>query len=153
MIAEEVSRKLRASRKTVALAESCTGGLIASLLTDIPGSSDVFQLSLVTYSDRSKVELLGVKQGTLDRHGAVSEAVASEMAAGARKAGRADLGLAVTGIAGPGGGSLQKPVGLVCICVDDGRVQVTGSKLFPGDRHAVKRAASEHALSMLMSRI
>ena len=135
------------------MAESCTGGLIASLLTDIPGSSDYFLLSLVTYSDRSKVELLGVDRESLSRHGAVSEAVAREMAAGARRASGADIGVAVTGIAGPGGGSAAKPVGLVFFCVDDGSAPQVDRVVFPGDRLAVKKGAAEHALSMLLSLI
>jgi PncC family amidohydrolase len=150
---EGVGQLLRERGKTIALAESCTGGLIASRLTDIPGSSDYFLLSLVTYSDRSKVELLGVKRSTLDRHGAVSEAVAGEMAAGARRAAGADVGLSVTGIAGPGGGSAEKPVGLVYFCIDDGAAQVVDKVIFPGDRLAVKRAASDHALGMVLSRL
>lgn len=142
---------LREKGKTLALAESCTGGLVASMLTDVPGSSDYFLLSLVTYSDRSKVEILNVQRSTLDRHGAVSEAAAREMAAGARQASGADIGLAITGIAGPGGGSAEKPVGLVFFCIDDGSKQVVDRVEFPGGRTMVKKAAAEHALSMLAS--
>jgi PncC family amidohydrolase len=136
---------------TLALAESCTGGLIASLLTDIPGSSDYFLASLVTYSNDSKEKLLGVSPATLRKHGAVSEQTAREMAAGARRAAGATIGISVTGIAGPGGGSAEKPVGLVHFALDDGKRQVVDRIVFPGDRLAIKRGAAEHALSVLIS--
>jgi PncC family amidohydrolase len=119
------------------------------MLTDVPGSSDYLLASLVTYSNRSKVTLLGVRQESLDRHGAVSEAVAREMAAGARAATGASIGVAVTGIAGPSGGSAEKPVGLVYFCVDDGRSSTVDRVVFHGGRLAVKRQAAEHALKML----
>ncbi|MCW7754133.1 CinA family protein [Desulfobotulus sp. H1] len=117
--AKEISCLLRRRGRTLALAESCTGGLMASLFTSYPGSSDFFKLSAVTYANDAKQRILGVRSETLVREGAVSEAVAAEMAAGARGAGVADLGLATTGIAGPGGGSSEKPVGMVCIGLAD----------------------------------
>lgn len=135
------------------MAESCTGGLIASLITDVPGSSDYFLTSLVTYSNGSKVSLLGVDEGTLKEHGAVSDRTAREMATGARKACGADIGLAVTGIAGPGGGSAEKPVGLVFFALDDGGEVEVQRMVFPGDRSAIKTAAAEHGLTMLMDRL
>jgi PncC family amidohydrolase len=150
---ERTGALLRRSGNTLGLAESCTGGLIASMLTDVPGSSAYLLASLVTYSDCSKVTLLGVKQESLDRYGAVSERVAREMAAGARAASGASIGVAVTGIAGPGGGSPEKPVGLVYFCVDDGDAQTVDRVIFPGDRLAVKRGAAEHALRLLCSRL
>jgi PncC family amidohydrolase len=119
------------------------------MLTDVPGSSDYFLASLVTYSDRSKIDLLGVKKETLEKNGAVSEPVAREMAFGARKAAGADIGLSVTGIAGPGGGTLKKPVGLVYFCIDNGSFQRVEKAVFPGGREMVKKAAAEHALSMV----
>ena len=137
----------------MALAESCTGGLIASLITDVPGSSDYFLASLVTYSNESKVSLLGVNEGTLKKHGAVSDMTAREMAAGARKVSGADMGLAVTGIAGPGGGSAEKPVGLVFFAFDHGGEVEVHRKTFPGERGAVKRAAADHGLAMLIDRL
>lgn len=137
----------------MALAESCTGGLIASLITDVPGSSDYFLASLVTYSNDSKVSLLGVNEGTLKEHGAVSDKTAREMAAGARKVSGADMGLAVTGIAGPGGGSAEKPVGLVFFALDHGGEVEVHRKIFPGERSTVKRAAAEHGLTMLIDRL
>src|SRR5690606_24090044 len=115
-LAEIAARFLKACQRRkflVAPAESCTGGMIMALLTDIPGSSSLLDRGFVTYSSEAKVEMLGVSQDTLDRHGAVSRETALEMAAGALAHSRASIALAVTGIAGPDGGSAEKPVGLV----------------------------------------
>jgi nicotinamide-nucleotide amidase len=114
-IEETLGRLLRERRLTLAVAESCTGGLIGHRLTDVPGSSEYFVLGVVTYSNEAKQQLLGVRPETLAEHGAVSTQTAEEMAQGARRLGGAELGLATTGIAGPGGGSADKPVGTVCI--------------------------------------
>jgi nicotinamide-nucleotide amidase len=111
--ANRVLELCRAHGLRVATAESCTGGLVAAALTEIAGSSDVVDCGFVTYSDEAKAALLGVPAATLKRHGAVSEQTAIAMAAGALKNSRADLAVTITGIAGPGGGSKQKPVGLV----------------------------------------
>ncbi len=105
--------ELRAKGLTLATAESCTGGLIAAVLTEVPGSSDVFERGFVTYSNAAKTELLGVPPELVARHGAVSEEVARAMSEGALEHSRAELAVAVTGIAGPGGGTAAKPVGLV----------------------------------------
>jgi PncC family amidohydrolase len=148
-----VGEALRRCGYTLALAESCTGGLIASLITDVPGSSEYLLASLVTYDNRTKVALLGVREETLRDHGAVSEETAREMAAGARKATGADVGLSTTGIAGPGGATPTKPVGLVHFALDV-RGEVTADHIiFPGDRLAVKAAAARHALEMIISRL
>src|SRR5690349_19091539 len=109
--AEKLLVDARAKGFKIATAESCTGGLVAGLLTEIPGSSDVVERGFVTYSNEAKAELLGVPHPTLEAHGAVSEQTARAMAQGALKHSRADLAVAVTGIAGPGGGSADKPVG------------------------------------------
>ena len=114
-IEEVVGSQLQQNNATLAVAESCTGGLIASMLTDVPGSSEYFLFSAVTYSNPAKVKILNVNPHTLEKHGAVSEQTAGEMAAGARKSVDATYGLATSGIAGPGGGSEDKPVGTVCI--------------------------------------
>ncbi len=117
-LAREASRlleALRAMRLKLVAAESCTGGLIASLFTEIPGASDVFERGFVTYSNASKEECLGVPAALLAEHGAVSEAVARAMAEGALAHSRADIAVAVTGLAGPGGGSAGKPIGLVYV--------------------------------------
>lgn len=114
---EEVGRILREKKQTLAVAESCTGGLISNWITDVAGSSDYFLFSGITYSNGAKVNVLQVSSKTLDEHGAVHETTALEMALGAKKAARADWGVSTTGIAGPGGGSDEKPVGTVCIGV------------------------------------
>lgn len=113
--AERLLADMRARAWKLATAESCTGGLVAALFTDVPGASDVFERGFVTYSNAAKVGTLDVDFETLLRHGAVSANVAREMAAGARRASAADVAIAVTGIAGPGGGTTEKPVGLVHI--------------------------------------
>ncbi|HTR42313.1 MAG TPA: CinA family protein [Pseudomonadales bacterium] len=116
-IAKEVVRHLTRQKKTLALAESCTGGFIANQITNVPGASKVFLGGIVSYSNTSKQKFLGVRAKTLEQHGAVSEAVAREMAAGARKQFGADFAIAVTGIAGPGGGTKMKPTGTVFIAL------------------------------------
>ena len=114
-IAAETLRACRRAEATIATAESCTGGMIAAALTEVPGSSDVVDRAWVTYSNQAKREVLGVRAATLKAHGAVSEAVAREMAEAALKKAKAGIALSVTGVAGPGGGSAEKPVGLVFI--------------------------------------
>ncbi len=114
-LAETVGRMLLERQATLSLAESCTGGLIGNWITNTAGSSDYFRLSAVTYDNQAKIDLLGVSEATLTRNGAVHETIAGEMARGARRAGRSTFGLATTGIAGPGGGSEEKPVGTVCV--------------------------------------
>jgi nicotinamide-nucleotide amidase len=110
-----VGKLLRTRNETLAVAESCTGGLIADLITEVPGSSDYFKCSAVTYANSAKINVLGVASGTLDLHGAVSEETAGEMARGVQRISGASYGLATSGIAGPGGGTDDKPVGTVCI--------------------------------------
>ncbi|MEA1968895.1 MAG: CinA family nicotinamide mononucleotide deamidase-related protein [Thermodesulfobacteriota bacterium] len=117
LMEQEVGRLLSLSKATIAVAESCTGGLIANMLTDVPGSSDYFLLSAVTYSNRAKIEVLGVNQDTIIKNGAVHRETAREMAEGARRIAKADYGISTSGVAGPGGGSDDKPVGTVCIGV------------------------------------
>ena len=135
-------------------AESCTGGLVAAALTEIAGSSDVVERGFVTYSNGAKEELLGVPHTLLETHGAVSEQVARAMAEGALGSVRmADLSVAVTGIAGPGGGSTGKPVGLVFIAAARrGGQTVCERHVFTGDRHAVRVASVERALALLLDR-
>ena len=137
----------------VATAESCTGGRIAGAITDVAGSSGWFDRGFVTYSNDAKIEMLGVRAETVAAHGAVSEAVAAEMAAGALARSAADLAVAVTGIAGPDGGSPAKPVGTVCFAWarKDGLI-ATETQRFPGDRAAVRRATVDVALQGLIDR-
>ena len=142
----------RARSLKIAAAESCTGGLIAAGLTDVPGSSNVFERGFVTYSNEAKTELLGVPADLIAEHGAVSGPVARAMAEGALARSRADIAVAVTGIAGPGGGSAEKPVGLVFIgAVRRGEPAVVERHVFPGDRAEVRRATVLRALELLLS--
>lgn len=143
-----VAGLLRARRRRVALAESCTGGLIGHRLTNVPGSSG-FLDSVVTYSDDAKRRLLGVPAAMLAAHGAVSAATAGAMAEGARRAAGADLGLAVSGIAGPGGGTPTKPVGLVQFALATAAGVATETRRFGGGREAIKWHASQFALDLL----
>lgn len=134
----------------LATAESCTGGLIAAVLTEIAGSSDVVDRGFVTYSNAAKSDMLGVPPGLIEAHGAVSSPVADGMAAGALLRSNATFTIAVTGIAGPGGGSEGKPVGTVWFGIAGrGRATATERQVFPGDRTAVRRATMDHAMAML----
>lgn len=148
-LADVVAQLLVARRLSLALAESCTGGLLAARLTAVPGASDFFERGMVTYSNRSKLELLGVPETLLREHGAVSEPVARAMAAGALRAASADVGVGITGIAGPSGGSPEKPVGLVYIALAGALGDVAHRRLFPGDRERVRQQAVQVALEML----
>lgn len=148
-LAEVVAALLVARGTTLALAESCTGGLVASRLTAVPGSSAFFDRGYVTYSNRAKVELLGVDPSTLERHGAVSEETAREMAAGARRAAGSDLAVAITGIAGPTGATEDKPVGLVFLALAGGSVDRVRRAQFPGERDRVRAQAAQAALEMI----
>jgi competence/damage-inducible protein CinA-like protein len=148
-LAAHVVERLRALGRSVALAESCTGGLVAAALTDVPGSSDVFLESSVVYANEAKLRTLAVPEALLREHGAVSEAVARAMAEGVRRASGATFGVSTTGIAGPGGGTPEKPVGLVHFAVaGPGGVTHLG-KRFPGDRAMVRSFAVTTALDLL----
>lgn len=152
MTAAHVLEAARGRSLRLATAESCTGGMVAAALTDIPGSSDVFERGFVTYSNAAKEEMLGVKRATLDRFGAVSEEVAREMAEGALANSRAQVAVAITGIAGPGG-SESKPEGRVCFGLAmQGRVTDSETQEFaPRGRDWVRLAARDHALFLLLS--
>jgi nicotinamide-nucleotide amidase len=138
-------------RVRIATAESCTGGLVAAAITDVAGSSDWFDRGFVTYSNEAKREMLAVADATLAAHGAVSEAVAAEMAVGALRASEADVAVAITGVAGPGGGTPAKPVGTVCFAWAslDGPVR-TETRRFEGDRAVVRQASVAVALHGLI---
>ncbi len=146
---EEVAGALlRARGWRVALAESCTGGLATSRLTDVPGSSDYVECSVVAYSNAAKVDLLGVPEVLIAEHGAVSEAVAAAMAEGIRDRAGVNVGIGITGIAGPGGGSDEKPVGTVCIAVAGASTRVRTFR-FPGGREMVKAMSANWAIDLL----
>ena len=135
----------------MATAESCTGGLIAAALTEIPGSSDVMDRGFVTYSNQAKTQMLGVPQSLIAAHGAVSQHVAAAMAHGALAHAPVHIAISVTGIAGPGGGSAAKPVGLVWFgCATTAGHSHTISHIFPGDRAAIREAAVQVALDLLL---
>jgi nicotinamide-nucleotide amidase len=143
---EVVGTMLRNRGLTLALAESCTGGLIGHRITNVPGSSEYFLGDLVTYADVTKMEMLGVQRVALESDGAVSEEVARQMASGARQRARSDIGLATTGIAGPGGGSADKPVGTVCIALATAQQIYARRYQFWGTRDWVKLLTSQVAL-------
>ncbi len=138
-LAKRVGSRLKAADKKLVTAESCTGGWVAQAITAIPGSSDWFERGYVTYSNASKRELLGVRASTLARHGAVSEQTAREMARGAVRRGRGHVALAITGVAGPTGGSPGKPVGMVCFAWAMGRSTRSQTRHFRGGRDTVRR--------------
>lgn len=145
-----IGESLREKGLKLALAESCTGGLLSSILTDVAGSSDYFLGSIVAYDNGVKQSELGVKAATLKKHGAVSKETAIEMARGVKKALGSDISAAVTGIAGPGGGSPEKPVGLVFIAVAKGRTTEAQRFVFKGGRKSIKKQSAEAALSMIV---
>ena len=145
---EQVVRLLKERNLTITAAESCTGGLIAGTLVNVAGASDVFGEAYVTYSNEAKQRLVGVRAETLEQFGAVSEETAYEMAAGAARAVGADVGLSSTGIAGPGGGTPEKPVGLVYIgCCCYGKT-VVERHIFKGNRTEIRNASVETALTL-----
>ena len=146
-------RELIEREQTLALAESCTGGFIANRVTNVPGSSEVFINGLVTYSNESKQRLLGVTAETLAQHGAVSEATVREMAEGARAKSKTDFALAVTGIAGPGGGTNDKPVGTVFIALATAEKTIARHHVFQYDRETFKFVVSQTALEILRREI
>ncbi len=144
-----VGERLRARHLTIAVAESCTGGLLSSRLTDVPGSSDYVERGEVCYSNRSKIESLGVPAALIAEHGAVSEPVARAMAEGIRTKASTHVGVGVTGIAGPGGGTPDKPVGTVMIAVLIGADAHVRTFQFIGSREMVKFQSTQAALNML----
>ncbi|MCI0406844.1 MAG: competence/damage-inducible protein A [candidate division Zixibacteria bacterium] len=146
---EAVGRLLLVTKKKLAAAESCTGGLVAKRITDVPGSSDYFERGLVTYANEAKHELLGVPQKLFKTVGAVSPEVATRMAVGVRKLAKADIGIGVTGIAGPGGGSAEKPVGLTYIALADRKKSWVQKFIFSGDREINRLRGSQAALNMV----
>jgi nicotinamide-nucleotide amidase len=144
-----VGEALRSRGYTVAAAESCTGGLLTSRLTDVPGSSAYVDRAVVVYSNEAKVDLLDVPATVIAEHGAVSEPVALAMAAGIRQRAGTSIGIGVTGIAGPDGGTAEKPVGTVAIAIDGPWGTAARTRVFPGGREQVKFLATQAALDDL----
>ena len=152
-VAEKLVELYKSSGKTCATAESCTGGGIGAAITSVAGSSEVFLGGVISYANEVKRDVLGVAAQVLDEHGAVSSETAAQMAEGARRLTKADVAVAVTGIAGPGGGSAEKPVGLVWFGLATANGVRTEKAIFPGDREKVRSATVTHALGMLTTAI
>ena len=150
---EVIALKLTVGGYTLAVAESCTGGLIAERLTEVPGSSKFFMEGVVTYSNNAKVRLLGIPPMLIDGYGAVSSQVAEAMADGVRQRAGTDFGISVTGIAGPDGGTPEKPVGLVYIALSDDAHTESRKLMLPGDRHLIRWRSSQAALDLLRRRL
>jgi len=146
---EEIAILLKERGLTIAIAESSTGGLISHLITNVPGSSDYYKGTVVAYDNEVKVKILGVKRETLEEHKSVSYETAEEMAQGVRKALDTDIGLSDTGIAGPTGGTTERPVGLFYIGISSRQGNQVREHIFQGDRLENKRSAAEAALAML----
>lgn len=152
--AEALLAACRAAGRKIVTAESCTGGLVTAVLTEIAGSSDVVERGFVTYSNAAKHEMIGVPAALIAAHGAVSEEVARAMADGALAHSRADIAVSVTGVAGPEGGTPDKPVGLVCFGVARRGAAARSARLvFPGDRAAIRAAAVAHAFALIRGAI
>lgn len=150
ILAKQVGVVLQSKKLVVVTAESCTGGYLAAAITTAPGSSNYFEQGFITYSNTAKQEMLGVKADSLQKFGAVSEQVAAEMAVGALKNSHAQISVSITGIAGPGGGTSEKPVGTVCFgFARDGGLQKTITKLFSGNREQIRAQAVVAALKEL----
>ncbi|MEZ0210627.1 MAG: CinA family protein [Methylophilus sp.] len=159
-LSQDVGLALQAQGWQLALAESCTGGMVAQVVTAIAGSSAWFDRGFVTYSNEAKTDMLGVPRSLIERHGAVSEAVAEAMAIGALQHSRAQISASITGIAGPGGGSVEKPVGMVCFswAVNTQKGQQPKKMLvetcyYEGSRIEIRQQAASHALAGLLNLI
>jgi len=153
--AKSLAQLLLARGWKLALAESCTGGLVCATLTELSGSSEWFERGYITYSNQAKTQCLGVPAGLIESHGAVSEPVAVAMAQGAQRNAGVNVGVSITGIAGPTGGTAEKPVGTVCFGwaipnATGERVTTSETKLFSGDRQSIRQQATEHALVGLL---
>lgn len=150
MVEEIVGRLLKERGWKISSAESCTGGLVAHRITNIPGSSDYFESGVITYSNEAKIEVLKVPEGIIKTHGAVSGQTAIAMAEGIRRLRNTDIGIGITGIAGPSGGTISKPVGLVYIALSAPSYVESKEFRFTGDRCEIKLMASEAALEMIL---
>jgi nicotinamide-nucleotide amidase len=149
VIEKEVGVLLKKHGKTISVAESCTGGLISHRITNVPGSSEYYDRGVISYSNQSKMDILHVSAETLLNFGAVSRQTAAEMAQGIKQISKTDFGLAASGIAGPGGGSAEKPVGLVYVCLATDDDVICNEYRFKGNREEIKFQTSQAALEML----
>jgi len=146
---EQLAALCQSNQIKIATAESCTGGMVSSAITDLAGSSQWFDAGFVTYSNEAKMSMLGVDPHTLDSYGAVSEPVVIEMAKGAVAHSQAHFAVSISGVAGPGGGTKDKPVGMVCFGVSDGKKSTASTVQFDGDRARVREQSREFALKFL----
>jgi nicotinamide-nucleotide amidase len=152
-LAKRVGQRLKAANAVLVTAESCTGGWVAQLVTSVAGSSDWFDRGFVTYSDASKQDLLGVRAETLRQHGAVSEQTAREMVLGALARSQGTVALSVTGVAGPTGGTKDKPIGTVCFAWARRKRAQSETRLFSGNRESVRRQSVIHALEGVLKQL
>ena len=152
-LAQKLGARLKGAGAKLVTAESCTGGWAAQVVTAVAGSSAWFECGFVTYSNQAKRELLGVREDTLQKHGAVSEQTAREMAQGALSRSRGTVAVAVTGVAGPGGGSAEKPVGMVCFAWASARSLRSETQQFSGDRESVRRQSVIRALEGVLQHL
>jgi nicotinamide-nucleotide amidase len=146
---QELIKLLRDRKLTVSFAESCTGGALSSFLTEQPGISDIFLGSVVSYSNEAKIDLLGVRRDTLMQEGAVSESVARQMAHGVRRQLKTEWSVAITGIAGPSGGTATKPVGTVCFAITGSNFEDSRKEFFSGDRKSIQLTSVDYAVNWL----
>ncbi len=149
----ELIQNFRSKKLTMSFAESCTGGRLSALITELAGVSDVFLGSVVSYSNEAKVNLLGVRREALETEGAVSELVAGQMAQGVREKLKSEWSVAITGIAGPSGGTSAKPVGTVCLAVSGPQFVATQRKLFSGSRIEIQNQSAEFAMKFLLESV
>lgn len=152
-LSEKLGEILRRKNKKLACVESCTGGLFASAITEIPGSSDYFDRGFITYSNDSKIEILGVKKETIDRYGAVSKECAKEMVEGLKNISKCSICVSITGIAGPTGGTIEKPVGLVYTGFVIDNITVVEKNIFSGSRREVRLSTVDFVLKYLIEKI
>ncbi len=148
-IEELIVNELRSRKTTLSIAESCTGGAFGDRITNIAGSSEIFLGGIIAYSNELKIKMLGVKEETLKKYGAVSKETAKEMAQGIRKKTGSDIGVSITGIAGPGGATIGKPVGLVFIHLNSKKEDKGIYKIFPNDRNVAKIGAVNYSLNLI----
>jgi PncC family amidohydrolase len=150
---EKIAKSLIKAKKTIAVAESCTGGLLTHRLTNVSGSSAFLMATVVSYSNASKIRILKIPSTLIKKYGAVSLPVAQSMAQNIRKLIKTDIGVSITGIAGPTGGTKEKPVGLVFIAVSKGGQTISEQNIFKGSRLQVKEQATERALALLLKQL
>jgi len=153
MKSEEVVKKLRDKKISLATAESCTGGMLGKLITSVPGASEIYGFGFITYANEAKAQILGVNEETLKKYGAVSKETALEMAVGAKRVSGADIAVSVTGIAGPGGGTPEKPVGLVYIAIAYEDKAEFKKLLLNGERETIRKETCENVFELINSKI